>query len=187
MCVNEQSVVTGACEVNGARLVYDIAGEGRPVVLVHAGIVDRRMWDNLFPVLTERYRVLRYDQRGFGESTFPAEPFSPMEDLAGLLHALDISGAAMIGISMGGRAAVDLAIAHPELVAALVAVATGPGGWMPPEELRADVSRMDAALEAHDIPAQIEEDLRMWVDGPTRTSAVLDFLAEMCPNSSAQA
>jgi pimeloyl-ACP methyl ester carboxylesterase len=136
--VERKNTVKGMCEVNGARLAYELAGVGRPLILVHAGITDRRMWDDQFAVFAERYRVMRYDQRGFGESDFPAASFSPMEDLAGLLRALGLSGAAVVGVSMGGRAAVELALAHPELVSALVVVATGPGGWAPPEELRAD-------------------------------------------------
>jgi pimeloyl-ACP methyl ester carboxylesterase len=132
------------------------------------------MWDGQFALFAEHYRVARYDQRGFGDSDYPPAAFSPMEDLAGLLRALDLGGAAVIGISMGGRAVVELALAHPELVTALVAVATGPGGWRPPEELRADFSRMDEAFEARDIARQIEEDLRMWVDGPARTPDQVD-------------
>jgi pimeloyl-ACP methyl ester carboxylesterase len=164
----------GISEVNGARLAYELAGTGQPLILVHASIADRRMWDGQFAVFAKHYRVARYDQRGFGESDYPAAAFSPMEDLAGLLRALDLGGAAVIGISMGGRAAVELALAHPELVSALVAVATGPGGWRPPDELRADFSPMDAAFAARDIARQIEEDLRMWVDGPTRTPEQVD-------------
>jgi 3-oxoadipate enol-lactonase len=172
--LEQKNVVKGICAVNGARLAYEVAGAGQPLILVHAGIVDRRMWDDQFAAFAERYRVVRYDQRGFGESDYPPEAFSPVEDLAGLLRALGLSDAAVVGVSMGGRAAVELALAHPELVRALVAVATGPGGWTPPEELRADFSRLDAAFAARDIPRQIEEDLRMWVDGPTRTPEQVD-------------
>ena len=57
---------TGMAEVNGARIYYEVAGEGEPLVLVHAGITDSRMWEGQLKVFADRYRVIRYDMRGFG-------------------------------------------------------------------------------------------------------------------------
>src|SRR5690606_11396205 len=59
----------GYAEVNGARLYYEVAGSGPALVLIHAGIADCRMWDEQFAALAARYRVVRYDQRGYGQSS----------------------------------------------------------------------------------------------------------------------
>ena len=88
-----QQAKSGFAEVNGANLYYEVAGSGHPLVLCHAGIADNRMWDDQFPVFAERYRVIRYDHRGFGQSDLPAGPFSLSEDLFGLLSHLGVASA----------------------------------------------------------------------------------------------
>ena len=62
---------TRFAEADGVRLAYDVAGSGPPLVLLHAGIVDRRMWDDVVPLLTDLATIIRYDARGFGESSRP--------------------------------------------------------------------------------------------------------------------
>ncbi len=84
---------SGAVPVNGTDIFYEMAGEGEPLVLVHAGIADRRMWDDQFAELAAHYKVLRYDRRGFGETPMVAGAFSHHADLAGLLRALGIERA----------------------------------------------------------------------------------------------
>ena len=74
---------SGVAQVNGAAIHYDIAGAGFPLVLLHAGICDRRMWDDQVPALAEHFRVVRYDQRGFGDTPMPLGPFSHRADLEG--------------------------------------------------------------------------------------------------------
>ena len=69
---NEIPTRHGFAEINGAQLYYEVAGSGKPVVLVHAGIADHRMWDDQFVPFAERYQVIRFDQRGFGQSSAPA-------------------------------------------------------------------------------------------------------------------
>src|SRR5437762_10052328 len=101
-------------------LYHQIEGEGAPLVLVHAGICDSRMWDAQWPAAAEGHRALRYDMRGFGRSPIPPEPFSHAADLADLLESQGVSGAALVAVSMGGRVALELAIARPDLVSKLV-------------------------------------------------------------------
>src|SRR4051812_40671751 len=79
---------TGFAQVNGARLYYEAAGAGHPLVLVHAGIADCRMWDEQVDAFAEHHRVIRYDLRGFGRSDMPPGPFAHHDDLRGLLRAL---------------------------------------------------------------------------------------------------
>ena len=115
--------------INGARLYYEVAGDGAPVVLVHGFTLDTRMWDDQFLPLAEHYRVVRYDVRGFGRSDLPTDtPYAHYDDLRGLLDHLGISAAAVIGLSMGGGIAADFALAHPDLTRALVLIDAALGG-----------------------------------------------------------
>jgi pimeloyl-ACP methyl ester carboxylesterase len=71
-----QSRETGVAPVNGAKLYYEIAGSGRPLVLLHAGLMDCRMWDDQFSDFAQHYRVIRYDLRGYGKPDWPAAPYA---------------------------------------------------------------------------------------------------------------
>jgi 3-oxoadipate enol-lactonase len=75
-------------EVSGARLYFEISGRGEPVVLVHAGIADHRMWDPQVAALASAYQVLNYDMRGFGRSGMAGGPYSHHGDLRDLLNHL---------------------------------------------------------------------------------------------------
>lgn len=101
-------------EVNGAHPAYDLAGCGPPIILMHAGICDRRMWDDQFAVLTVHHRVLRYDLRGFGKSTHPPGAFAHHDDLRALMDVLDFEQATLMGVSLGGRIALRVALIYPE-------------------------------------------------------------------------
>jgi 3-oxoadipate enol-lactonase len=117
---------------DGARIHYEIAGEGPAVTLIHPGLWDMRTWAREFEALADAgYRVLRYDVRGYGQSSRP-EPgatYSHVRDLEALLEANEIAVTALVGCSMGGGIELDYALVHPEQVWALVAVATGLGGF----------------------------------------------------------
>jgi pimeloyl-ACP methyl ester carboxylesterase len=109
--------------VHGATLAYDRAGtEGDPTVLIHGSLVDRSSWDRVMPVLAQNLQVLRYDRRGYGESTpGPREPAvrTDSDDLAGLLAETDFYPAHLIAHSYGGAVAFRFAIDHPEMVRSL--------------------------------------------------------------------
>src|SRR5690349_14993808 len=99
---------TGVADVNGTRLFYEIAGAGPALVLLHGFSLDARMWDAQFAAFAQRYRVLRYDARGFGRSGVPgAEHYSHADDLHALLGHLGIAQAALIGFSLGGGIALN--------------------------------------------------------------------------------
>ncbi|MGD9895183.1 MAG: alpha/beta fold hydrolase [Dehalococcoidia bacterium] len=165
---------SGIAEVNGARLFYEVAGEGPAVVLIHAGIADSRMWDEQFEAFAGHFRVIRYDARGYGRSDMPAGPFAHRDDLHGLLHYLGVERAALVGLSMGGSTTIDFTLDHPELAWALVPVATGLSGYQFSESmLRADEEE-EAAFERGDMEAVYEINLRTWVDGPTRPPDAVD-------------
>lgn len=160
---------TGVAEVNGTRLSYDVRGAGHPLVLLHAGIADARMWDDQIDTFAERFTVVRYDARGFGRSDAAVGRFSPYGDLAALLAELGIGRAHLLGLSMGGAVALDAALAYPSLVSALVLAAARPSGFAPSKQLRDDWTAVDARVAAGDIDGAVELELRMWVDGPSRS------------------
>ena len=86
------------------------------------------MWDEQFIPLSRHYRTIRYDARGYGRSSPADKPFAAHDDLAALLSALHIERASLIGLSMGGRIAMDFALAHPDMVDRLVLAAPGISG-----------------------------------------------------------
>jgi len=144
------------------------------VVLIHAGICDSRMWDPQWETFRPSHRVLRYDMRGFGRSPVGPDSYSNAGDLIDLLEQQGVAKASLVGVSMGGRVALEVAIARPELVDALVLVGAGfPGHDWSAEMNAADEAEM-AALKRGDLDAAVEVALRTWVDGPRRRPEDVD-------------
>jgi 3-oxoadipate enol-lactonase len=115
-------------EVPGGQLAYEEAGSGIPIVLLHEGIADRRVWNREFPLLAKRYHVVRYDQRGFGGSSPATHPFSFVDDLAAVVRELRLERPVIVGPSMGGAIAMDYALAHPTELRGLFLLAPGLSG-----------------------------------------------------------
>src|SRR6266516_213006 len=156
-------------------MIYsEVAGEGPEVVLLHEGICDSRMWDLQWEAFTRAHRVLRLDFRGFGRS--PLEPGS-YAGARGVIELMDQHGfdrAAVVGVSLGGRVALEVALAQPERVAALVLVGAGLPGHDWSEEMKAAWGEEEAAFEAGDLDKAVEISLRTWVDGPRRKPEDVD-------------
>ena len=98
---------------DGGWLHYTCAGEGDPVVFIHGFGLDSSMWDPQWRVLAQRYRVIRYDLRGYGESSLPAAPYSHVDDLLALIDFLGAAPAHLVGLSLGGRVALRVAAQAP--------------------------------------------------------------------------
>lgn len=156
---------TGFAPVNGAQLYYEMAGDGTPLLLLHAGVADSRMWDEQFTVLAEKYRVIRFDYRGFGQSQMPAGEFCNYEDVAGLLDFLAAPQAIVVGISFGGLIAIDFTLAYPERVLKLVLAAPSVSGATPSDRIKQFWQAEDEAFERGDLDEAVEVNLRAWVDG----------------------
>ncbi len=182
--------MTGALErgfgrVTGASLYYEVMGDGEPLVLVHAGIADGRMWDGQFEAFAGRHRVVRYDMRGFGRTAVTAGgAYSHHEDLRGLLDLLGIERACFVGCSMGGKTVIDFALEFPERSRALVLVGPAVGGFEPDVDLPEEWDELVVADEAGDLARVSELEVRVWVDGPYRGTdrvdpAVRDLVREM--------
>jgi 3-oxoadipate enol-lactonase len=110
---------------DGILWAEDTGGDGTPLVLVHADWTDSGIWDRLVPLLRERYRVIRYDLRGFGRSSRPTQPFTRLGDLEALLGHLGIEQAVTVGHSGGGGTVLGLALHRPRRVSGLVLIAPG--------------------------------------------------------------
>jgi pimeloyl-ACP methyl ester carboxylesterase len=111
-------------DVNGTTLYYEIQGKGPVVTFLHGWTLDTAMWDDQFNEFSKRYRVLRYDLRGYGKSALPQMEilYSHHEDLKALLDYLGIEKTAVVGLSMGGYVAINFAIVYPERTTALIPV-----------------------------------------------------------------
>jgi pimeloyl-ACP methyl ester carboxylesterase len=156
-------------------IAYDDEGSGVPIVLVHAGVADRRMWRDLAAELAPRHRVIRHDVRGVGESLPPTGPWSHHTDLIDLLDELLVSRAHLVGASMGAGIAAEAALARPGLAASLTLVA--PGGALfagAPDTFRPVWAAEVDALDRGDLDAAVEINLRAWVDGPRRPADALE-------------
>jgi pimeloyl-ACP methyl ester carboxylesterase len=158
-------------------LHYEVTGSGPPVVLLHEGIVDSRLWRKLVPLLAERHTVVTYDQRGYGRSPRPDGPYSPAADLASVLEAAGLKRAAIVGASRGGRIALDFVLTQPERVTALVLVASGLGGHRFEIDVSPEVEeRWERAEADGDYEAMADIDLEIWaplgVDAELRAMTV---------------
>ncbi|MGZ6322268.1 MAG: alpha/beta fold hydrolase [Ktedonobacterales bacterium] len=160
---------TGVADVNGAKLYYEVAGSGQPLVLLHAGIADNRMWDDQFEVFARHYRVIRYDMRGIGGSDMPPGPFAFRDDLYGLLRHLGIEKAHLVGCSLGGTTVLDFGLEHPEMATALILVGSGLSGYQWINQDDPVVAEIEAAIAARDFERANELEMRIWVDGSNRT------------------
>lgn len=156
-------------------LAFEVAGSGEPLVLIHAGVADSRMWDPQWPAFSSSHRTVRYDLRGYGESLPPTGPWSHHADLLELLGELGIDRAHLVGASVGAGIAVEVALAQPQAVASLVLAA--PGGALygaSTDDLRAVWHDEVEALDRGDLDDAVEVNLRAWVDGRDRAPDVVD-------------
>lgn len=129
------------------------------------------MWHPQVEVLqTAGYRVLSPDLRGFGQQLLEPAPFSYVRDVEALLDG----PAAVVGSSLGGRIALELAVLRPQLVERLVLIAPGLPGWAWSDATRAGWAEEEAAFERGDVEAAAEASLRLWVDGPRRSPETVD-------------
>ena len=155
-------VESGALPVAGGEIYYEVAGSGDPVVLIHGGFGDRRMWDAQFGVLARDYRVLRYDHRGFGRSPAPDTTYSPVRDLIQLLDRAEMDRVHLVGNSLGGALAITFALLHPERVRSLTVVASGADGFRyPPSDIEA-ITEVVALMRG----GKREEALAKWLANP---------------------
>ncbi len=168
-------VESGFAELGQSRIHYEISGDGPPMVLIHGGMLDLHMWDPQMEAFTARHRVVRYDASSHGRSITPPDAYFDHEDLDRLLTHLGIDRAVLVGLSMGGRIAIDFALEHPGRVEALVLVGPGLGGYrFASPEAQAARPELIEAWGAGDWDRVTEIFQRQWTDGPHRPPEEVD-------------
>ncbi len=161
-------VLSRSVDVGGTRMYYEVAGTGPPILFLHAGIADCRMWDEQVEVLSGQYTVIRCDLRGFGRTPRGSVPFSHYRDVLILLDSLGIEKAHLVGASFGGRVAIDFSLAFPERVLSLLLCAPAVSGSPPTPEVDRIDSTEEAFLKDGDLEGAALFDIRTWVVGPFR-------------------
>lgn len=164
---------TGYAPAYKGSLFYEVAGSGRPVLLIHAGVADCTMWDDQFDLFSQSYQVIRYDTRGYGKSRTETTEFSNRQDILDLFKHLGVKQCCVIGISRGGQIAIDFTLEHPECVSALVPVAAGVSGYdfHPVESEKAKrefelFTHMDELWEKKAFDELADLEVHAWADGP---------------------
>lgn len=155
---------------DGAVIRGEADGFGYPVVFLHSGVTDRRMWGEQMEMLArEGYHVISYDRRGYGETTTDDVPFNHLVDLEAVLDRLSIHAAILVGSSMGGALAIDFALEHPERTIALVLMGTavtGAEGYEVDEEVEQLEEAFEYARERGNIGTANRIQAHQWLDGP---------------------
>lgn len=177
------SLQSGLARSGRADIHYETLGHGRAVVFCHAGVSDRRLWDPQFEARLSDHRYVRSDMRGFGNSQWVAEPYSPHRDILAVIEHLGLDDMILIGCSMGGRAVMELAVTIPERVAGILVSGSGLPGWEPEDGGYSPPqwSNLDPLWEAEDWDAIAKIDAEVWAIGVGREESDVDpgFIAKM--------
>lgn len=162
----------------GASVEVEEAGHGPYLLMLHAGVADRHMWDRQWQWLQHGYRVVRWDWRGFGDAAHVVGSFSYADDVIRIMDALEIPSGTLMGCSFGGGVAIQVAIQHPTRVNRLVLVGSGiPGYEAPnPPEVDAMFREVDEAMTRADSARVMDLMEKLWLVGPARKVTDLDPL-----------
>ena len=110
----------GFLQIDDSKIYYESYGQGEPIIFIHAGVTDSRMWKYQINDLSQNFNVILFDQRGFGKSSTPTKNYNPIQDILTLMDSCQIKNANIVGISLGALQAIDLAIEYPERVKTLI-------------------------------------------------------------------
>lgn len=151
--------------------VWDHGDQSAPaLLLLHAGNAVSSMWDSIVPALLPDHRVVRYDARGFGQSSPVTGHYRGSDDPLAVMDELDIPRATLIGASFGGRVALDTALSAPDRVSGVVMMGARPSGapfhLTAAEQALSDAT--DEAEAAEDWTRRAEQEVDVWSVGPTR-------------------
>jgi pimeloyl-ACP methyl ester carboxylesterase len=161
---------------------------GPGVLLIHAGVNDRRSWQHVVERLSPRHRCVAFDMRGYGETTYERDDgWTPVADAVAVLDAAGLERPIVVACSMGGQLAIDLALARPERVAGLLLIGTAVRGAPYPDLTEGPTAELNAQFEVAEAAGDLEElgrlDAWMWLDGPSAegrvSGPVRDLFLEM--------
>jgi pimeloyl-ACP methyl ester carboxylesterase len=180
---------SGFAKIDQVQIYYEVAGQGQPLVMIHAGVADSRQWNNEFAFFTQSHQVLRYDMRGYGKSEPVEGEFNHMDDLVSLLDTLSLKEPLIImGCSMGGGIAMDFALTHPSRAKALIMVGSAPSGLELDVPTPDKFSEAEKAYEAGDLDRVAEIETQIWFDGAGRTpEQVNQDMRKLCYEMNRQA
>jgi pimeloyl-ACP methyl ester carboxylesterase len=169
--------------IDGIPFYVEEAGTGFPLVMVHAGIADHRMWDPQWDHFAQDYRVVRYDLRGFGQTAPGQGDVYRHRHLRDLLIHLGIEKAHMMGCSMGGQTVIDFALENPGMVQSMVLVCTALSGFDYPNPSPLE-EEAEKAFEAGNLREAAEIEAQLWVVGRDRSreevdASIFDRVVEM--------
>lgn len=157
----------GHVEVPGGRLYYEADGDGPPLTLIHAGVAHLRMWDEQVAAWRDRWRVIRYDTRGFGRTITQDVPYSNRDDLRAVLDKLGVGKTHLLGLSRGAMIALDFTVESQARVESLTWVAGGLRGFDVQDPRLTDIwPEMERLEEARDWERLVDLETRVWIDGP---------------------
>lgn len=160
-------------QVDNAKIFYETAGQGAPVIFIHAGVADSRQWNNEFHSFSESHNVIRYDMRGFGKSDPADGEFSHLADLIRLLEHLNIQEPLiLVGCSMGGGTALDYALKEPSKVRALVLVDSAPSGLQIDLPTPPKFKLVEEAEKSGNLALVSEIETQIWFDGDRPVDSV---------------
>lgn len=155
-------------------MAVSVVGTGTPILALHAGVCDRRSWQWCAPAWAEGgYRTVAYDRRGFGQTRYQSQAYDALADLRAVTTATQARPAVVVGNSMGGALALDLALAHPDEILALVLVGSLPSGaparaWEQSAAEATAEAEIGAAEQAGDLHLANRLEVRYWLDGPAQ-------------------
>jgi len=143
---NTTPVESGYIKVPNGKLYFETTGSGEEtIVFIHDGLVHHEIWDNQFDVFAEKYKVVRYDRRGYGKSPQPETKYSNVEDLNTVFTFLNIDKAIVMGMSAGGGLAIDFTLKYPDKVSGLVLVGAVVSGFGYSDHMMTRGGRLTAA------------------------------------------
>lgn len=145
-------------EAEGGKLAYEACGSGdKAIVLLHDGILHSAAYDDVWPRLCQRFRVVRYDRRGYGASPAATAPFASVDDAAAVMKAAGVQHATLVGSSAGGGIAIDFALAHPEAVDGLVLVGPWISGFKPSVSFIARSLKLAALIKTGNLEGAVQD------------------------------
>ncbi len=164
----EQQRQAGFAPVTGTQLAYEVCGQGSPLVLIHGGLLDRRMWDEQVPAFAASFQVIRYDVRGYGQSLMPKVSYSDAQDLSELLSFLGIQKATVLGLSLGSALALDFTLQYTDMVETLLLAAPSISGYIvATAEMKQRWQALSSAVAAHDRARLFD----LWANDPMMPQA----------------
>lgn len=167
---------TGFAEAGKAQIYFETSGDGTPVVFIHAGVADSRMWDPQFQAIPDGFQFVRVDLRGFGHTKIPKEPYTDCEDVLAVMDHLAIDRAVIVGCSIGAEVALDLATFATYRLSGLVLIGASAPGFKPPSSDYRSPQWPEAveAFEAGDLEKVAELEADIWVVGRDRDRTDVD-------------